>query len=67
MEENLMETGKKDTLWAIVFGFILSAVISGTLVIAAAKAGITPGVSPLVILVGWAAFSKILKTKTKQD
>ncbi len=61
-----MEADRKETLWAIVFGFILSAVISGTLVIAAAKAGITPGVSPLVILIGWAAFSKLLKGKTKK-
>ena len=44
-------------LKAIVFGVAVSTVLAGTLVIAGLKAGITPGVSPLVILVAWGAFS----------
>lgn len=44
-------------VFAIVFGVLVTAVISGTLVIAGLKAGITPGVSPLVILVAWGAFA----------
>ena len=57
---------KNETFLGVLFGFFISAFISGTLVIAAAKAGITPGVSPLVILVGWVVFSNLLKGKTKK-
>ena len=42
----------------LVFGVIVTTVLSGTLVIAGLKAGITPGVSPLVILLAWGAFAK---------
>ncbi|MDP6368538.1 MAG: OPT/YSL family transporter [Planctomycetota bacterium] len=42
---------------SLLFGVLISALLSGTLVIAGLKAGITPGVSPLVILVAWGAFS----------
>ncbi|MEZ6019099.1 MAG: hypothetical protein R3F17_03070 [Planctomycetota bacterium] len=42
----------------LLFGVLITIVLSGTLVIAGLKAGITPGVSPLVILVAWGAFSK---------
>ena len=42
----------------ILFGVIVTTVVSGTLVIAGLKAGITPGVSPLVILLAWGAFAK---------
>jgi putative OPT family oligopeptide transporter len=48
-------------LSAILFGVLVSTVLAGTLVIAGLKAGITPGVSPLVILVAWGAFARILK------
>ncbi len=41
----------------MIFGLIVSTVLAATLVIAGLKAGITPGVSPLVILFAWAAFS----------
>ena len=41
----------------LVFGVLVSTVLAGTLVIAGLKAGITPGVSPLVILVAWGAFA----------
>ncbi|MFT4649660.1 MAG: putative OPT family oligopeptide transporter [Glaciecola sp.] len=42
----------------LIFGVIVTTVLSGTLVIAGLKAGITPGVSPLVILLAWGAFAK---------
>ena len=48
-------------LAAILFGVVVSTVLAGTLVIAGLKAGITPGVSPLVILVAWGGFSRALK------
>ena len=41
----------------ILFGVLVSTALSGTLVIAGLKAGITPGVSPLVILCAWGAFA----------
>lgn len=47
----------------IAFGVVLTAVLSGTFVIAGLKAGITPGVSPLVILCAWGLFSNRLKGK----
>ncbi|MCB9907379.1 MAG: OPT/YSL family transporter [Planctomycetes bacterium] len=42
----------------LVFGVLVTTVLSGTLVIAGLKAGITPGVSPLVILLAWGAFTR---------
>ncbi|MFT7667539.1 MAG: putative OPT family oligopeptide transporter [Planctomycetota bacterium] len=48
---------KRDFL-PILFGLIITAVLSGTFVIAGLKAGITPGVSPLVILCAWGLFAK---------
>jgi putative OPT family oligopeptide transporter len=42
----------------LIFGVIVSTLLAGTLVIAGLKAGITPGVSPLVILFAWGAFTK---------
>lgn len=42
----------------LVFGVIASTLLAGTLVIAGLKAGITPGVSPLVILFAWGAFQR---------
>ncbi len=44
----------------LLVGLLATALISGTLVIAGLKAGITPGVSPLVILFAWGAFTKRL-------
>ena len=40
-------------------------VISGALVIATAKAGISPGVSPLVVLIGWVCFGAMMKGRLK--
>jgi len=45
-------------LLPLAFGTIISAVLAGTFVIAGLKAGITPGVSPLVILCAWAVFAR---------
>lgn len=42
----------------LVFGVVLTTVLSGTLTIAGLKAGISPGVSPLVILFAWGAFTR---------
>ena len=47
----------KRDIFPILFGVIVSTVLAGTLVIAGLKAGITPGVSPLVILCAWGAFA----------
>jgi putative OPT family oligopeptide transporter len=47
---------KRDLL-PILFGTVITAVLSGTFVIAGLKAGITPGVSPLVILCAWGMFA----------
>ena len=48
-------------LAAILFGVVVSTILAGTLVIAGLKAGITPGVSPLVILVAWGGFTRFPK------
>ncbi|MFT5690474.1 MAG: putative oligopeptide transporter (OPT) family protein, partial [Planctomycetota bacterium] len=48
---------KRDPL-PLILGVILTSILSGTLVIAGLKAGITPGVSPLVILFAWGAFTR---------
>ena len=44
--------------FSLIFGVIASTILAGSLVIAGLKAGITPGVSPLVILFAWGAFTK---------
>lgn len=41
----------------IIFGVAVSTLLASTMVIAGLKAGITPGVSPLVILCAWGAFA----------
>ncbi len=48
---------KRDT-FPVLFGVVVSTVLAGTLVLAGLKAGITPGVSPLVILFAWGAFTR---------
>jgi len=50
---------------ALLIGAGLSIVISGSLVIATAKAGISPGVSPLVVLIGWVVFGSFMKDRLK--
>lgn len=41
---------------ATAFGVFVTLILSCTMVVAGLKAGITPGVSPLVVLCGWGAF-----------
>lgn len=43
---------------AVLFGVLVTTILSGSLVIAGLKAGISPGVSPLVVLVAWGVFSR---------
>lgn len=50
---------------ALLIGALLSMVISGALVIATAKAGISPGVSPLVVLIGWVVFGSMMRAKLR--
>lgn len=45
-------------LLPLIVGTIVTVLLSGTLVIAGLKAGILPGVSPLVILFAWGAFAR---------
>jgi putative OPT family oligopeptide transporter len=47
----------KRDLTPILFGVVITALLSSTMVVAGLKAGITPGVSPLVILCAWGAFA----------
>ena len=55
---NLPPSSPKLDRLGITFGLVVSVVLSSSLVIAGLKAGITPGVSPLVILFAWGAFTK---------
>lgn len=50
---------------AMGIGVVVSMLISGSLVIATAKAGISPGVSPLVVLVGWVLFGSMMRDRLK--
>ncbi len=54
-----MSRDSSDT-FPLAFGVLVSTILAGTLVIAGLKAGITPGVSPLVILFAWGAFARRL-------
>ncbi|HZL98721.1 MAG TPA: OPT/YSL family transporter [Planctomycetota bacterium] len=44
----------------LTFGLVVSVLLGAALVVPAAKAGITPGVSPVVVLFGWVAFGAAL-------
>jgi len=44
---------------AIFVGTMTTVLLSATMVVAALKAGITPGVSPLVVLFCWGALGKL--------
>ncbi len=57
-----MDPGRLGLAW----GFVISVVLSAALVISAAKAGITPGVSPLVVLVGWVSLGAVLGPRLKR-
>ena len=49
----------------LAVGLMVSVVLSSALVYSAARAGITPGVSPLVVLFGWVAFGAVLGNRLK--
>lgn len=49
---------------AMLLGVVASSVLAATIVIAGLKAGITPGVSPLVVLLAWAVFARSLRSST---
>lgn len=49
---------------AMWLGVVTSCVLAATIVIAGLKAGITPGVSPLVVLLAWAVFARTLRTSS---
>lgn len=53
--------------YATALGVIASCVLSATIVIAGLKAGITPGVSPLVVLLAWAVFARAMKRGAASD
>jgi len=56
----LAQNREQSDAFPLIFGVVVSTLLAGTLVIAGLKAGITPGVSPLVILFAWGAFTKRL-------
>lgn len=49
----------------LAVGMVISVLLSSALVYSAAKAGITPGVSPLVVLFGWVVFGSLMKGRLK--
>lgn len=49
---------------AMWLGVVASSILAATIVIAGLKAGITPGVSPLVVLLAWAVFARTLRTSS---
>lgn len=50
----------------LIIGLVISIVLGAALVIPAAQAGITPGVSPLVVLFGWVAFGAALGPRLRR-
>src|SRR5689334_5324125 len=59
-------TTARITRLGLIVGLVISLVLGAALVIPAAQAGITPGVSPLVVLFGWVAFGKALGPRLKR-
>ncbi len=57
---------KGGTVAGLIMGLLVSSVLSAALVYSAAKAGITPGVSPLVVLFGWVAFGAAMGPRLKR-
>lgn len=53
--------------YATLLGVVASGVLSATVVIAGLKAGITPGVSPLVVLLAWAVFARAMRKGVASD
>lgn len=58
-----MELDAATRIRGILVGSLLSAILSSSLVIAGAKAGIFPGVSPLVILFCWVLFGALFRDR----
>lgn len=64
-QEDAAEAARVSRLGLIV-GLVVSVVLGAALVIPAAQAGITPGVSPLVVLFGWVAFGAVLGPRLRR-
>ncbi|POB13601.1 hypothetical protein [Halobacteriovorax sp. DA5] len=62
---NANEPSLKSKRAGIVFGFVISFVLGSAFVFSALKAGITPGISPLVVLFGWVAMGTFFKDDMK--
>ncbi|MGA1201621.1 MAG: hypothetical protein ACO4BJ_01420 [Planctomycetota bacterium] len=56
---------RKERIRTILIGAIVSGLLSMAIVIATAKAGISPGVSPLVVLFGWIGFGRLLGARLR--
>lgn len=52
---------------ALVVGILAANVLGATIVIAGLKAGITPGVSPIVLLVAWAVLFRSLRAENASE
>ena len=50
----------------VLAGLVVSILVAAALVISAAKVGITPGVSPLVVLLGWVVLGALLGPRLKR-
>ena len=59
------EPSVKSKRAGMAFGFIISFVLGAAFVFSALKAGITPGISPLVVLFGWVAMGSFFKDDMK--
>lgn len=62
---NPIEPSLKSKKAGIAFGFFISFVLGAAFVFSALKAGITPGISPLVVLFGWVAMGTFFKDDMK--
>lgn len=60
-----LEPSLKSKKAGIAFGFVISFVLGAAFVFSALKAGITPGISPLVVLFGWVALGSFFKDDMK--
>jgi putative OPT family oligopeptide transporter len=53
-----MEMKRAPYIWGTICGLLLSILLGACIAVVAAKAGITPAISPLVVLIGWMTFFK---------
>jgi putative OPT family oligopeptide transporter len=51
-----MEMNRSAFIWGTICGLFLSIVLGACIAVVAAKAGISPAISPLVVLIGWMSF-----------